>query len=52
MLENFEGLSANAIEGNEMKEKVVQVMVCPHASESALTNWIANEILVVYSLSQ
>ena len=51
MMEDFEKLTINAIEGNEEKGEEVRAMVCPQALGLILINWISIEIHVVFSLS-
>ena len=52
IMESFEKLTINVIEGIEVKREDIQAMVRPWSSRSAQTNWIAIEVLIVFSFSQ
>ena len=52
ILEEFEKMTINAIEGVEVKVEDVRVMVHPMSPEVAPTNWTTTTIPTIFRLSQ
>ena len=52
ILEDFERLIVNAIEGMEVKGEDVRAMVCPISLGAALRNWTATNIPTIFLFSQ